>query len=266
MNSLPSPMHRSAAAALLASLLVACGGGGGDVAAPIPPSTSATVYAASVVLGGWATQSVSYQPAQTPDPASVTTTAASALLARGATPLTADHTDAALPGMREVCVSGRGESTNVIGPINLGVIAQSAAVLLDSGWSASPDRSGAWAALVAHGTELSGWENCGVKPEGAPSPSSRLAPQAGGGYVEDVYDGNHGTTFNTITQSISPAQMSAMLSDAGYASVDDPQRPLRLYWRAFVDGAGRQLWIQMGVPAAGAPASVMGFIALYSAS
>jgi hypothetical protein len=271
------PIRRRAGSVLFALLfalpLAGCGGGGdsgsgaGAGAGGNPGgSATPTVYADSVAIGSWGAQSMSYQAAQSPAPASVTTTLASGLLKIGSNVLAAEHVDAAFPGMRVACVSGRGESTNVIGPINLGVTAQSAAVLLDAGWAASPDSAGAWAALATRGTELSGWENCGVKPEGPPSRSSRLLPQADGGYVEDVYDGNPGTTFNTLTQAIPPAQMAAMLSNAGFASGADPQRPLRLYWRVFVDGTGRQLLIQMGVPTSAAPASAAGFIALYTAS
>ncbi len=250
-------------------LLTACGGGGGSAGAPaVGPGSGVTpvVYANSLVLGGGlGVQSLSYNAAQGVMPASVTATTASALLAAGSTPLVAEHADAAYPGMREVCVSGHGETTNAVGPINLGVMAQSAALLLDSGWSPGADRAAAWSALAARGATLSGWENCGVKPEGAASRSSGLTAQVDGSYREDVYDGNPGTTFNTVTQAIPATQMSAMLSDAGYdASAANPQRPLRLYWRLYVDGSARQLWVQIGVPATGATASVVDFVSVYT--
>ena len=93
-----------------------------------------------------------------------------------------------------MCVSGRGDSTNVVEGVNLGVIAESAAVLPDDTWNAI-DAADAWASVVAQRTGLWGWENCGVKPEGLPSPSSRRVPTAEGGFDEDVYDGNRATTF-----------------------------------------------------------------------
>ncbi|MDE1927153.1 MAG: hypothetical protein KGI36_08210, partial [Burkholderiales bacterium] len=220
-------------------------------------------YDHSVALGGWQAQPIGYSAGSATTPATVSTASASALLAAGSNALVAIHQEPALAGLIEVCVSGDGQSTNVVAPINLGVIAQSAAVLLDAGWSPLADPAAAWAALAARQAVLDGWENCGVKPEGAPSPSSRLTAQAGGGYAEDVYDGNPGTTYNVVSQTVTAAQMAAMLSATGYATSADPTRPLQLYWRFYADAAGHQLAIEMGLPQAGAPAALKGFIALY---
>jgi len=237
-------------------LLGACGGGGGTTA-------SATPYANSVALGSWVSQSISYTAGSATNPAELTTSIASALLPTGTTPLVAEHADASLPGVLEVCVSGNGQSTNVVSPINLGVIAQSAGVLLDAGWGPAADPAGAWAAIALRHGVLTGWENCGVKPEGAPSPSSLLTAQADGSYAEDVYDGNPGTTFNVISQVGPAAQMAAMLTDNGFATTSDPLRPMQLYWRIFADSTGRQALIEMGLPRTTAPQSLKGFIALY---
>lgn len=270
--------HSHAASSLAAfcfsicAVVTACGGGGGNdapaagtgVAVDTSPAGS-TTYAHSVALGASAALSIDYTPGTVGVSPFVTSASAASLLAAGRTTLVAEHVEAALPGLRVACVSGNGESTNVIAPINLGVVAESAAVLLDTGWQAASDNAAAWAAIDAAGGTWAGWENCGVKPEGLPSPSSRLTFDAGGGYREDVYDGNPSTTFNTITQTVSAAQVAAMLSPDGYASTVDPSRPLRLYWRVYGDGAGHDALLQIGLPAAGAPAGTRGFIAPYFA-
>ena len=252
------------AAWLAGALIAGCGGGGSSGGGTAPAVGAGPVaYAHSVALGSWQAQPIGYTAAAAATPATVTSTGASALLSAGSTALVAVHVEPTLAGLLEVCVSGNGESTNVVAPINLGVIAQSAAVLLDASWSPVADSSVAWATLTARQAVLTGWENCGVKPEGAPSPSSRLSAQAGGGYAEDVYDGNPGTTYNVISQSVSAAQMDAMLSAGGYATSADPTRPLQLFWRFYADGAGHLLAIEMGLPRAGAPATLKGFVELY---
>jgi hypothetical protein len=206
---------------------------------------------------------ISYLAAASTTSAEVTTTVTSALLPIGTTALVTVHAEASLPGVLAACVSGNGERTNVVSPINLGVIAQSAAVLLDAGWGLVADQAGAWAALAQRRAVLTGWENCGVKPEGAPSPSSLLTVQADGSYTEDVYDGNPGTTFNVFSQVVPAVQMTAMLSDTGYSTTADPLRPLQLYWRIYADNTGRQALIEMGLPRPTAPQTQKGFIALY---
>lgn len=256
--------------AVLTLTLAACGGGGGSdgggvQAAPpmAPPPTSITVdYPRSVVLGAAAPQDVVYTPVAGTAPASVTVTSASTLLRAGANPVVAEHVEGTLAGLRVVCASGNGQSTNVVTAINLGVLAKSAALLLDGNWTAV-DATAAWSAATTRGGSWVGWENCGVKPEGSPSASSRLTPQADRGYSEDVYDGNPGTTFNVVTRRVASAVVAAMLSDAGYLTVDDPVRPLRLTLRAFRDGAGNTIFIETGDPAPGAPGATQGFVAPY---
>ena len=251
----------------LGLLAAGCGGGGGGVMGPgsagAPAATAPSAYANSVALGSWSTQSIGYVAASATTAAEVDAATASALLRMGATALVAEHVEATLPGMREVCVSGDGQSTNVVSPINLGVISQNAAVLLDGGWAPVADQAGAWAVLAQRGAALTGWENCGVKPEGPASASSLLTIHADGGYAEDVYDGNPSTTFNIISQVVPTQQMQAMLGGGGFATTADPTRPMQLYWRIFSDPAGHQLLIEMGLPRATAPAVLKGFIALY---
>jgi hypothetical protein len=251
-------------AVAMAALLASCGGGGSTSPADSAPTTpSTTTYENSIVVGATSPQTLVYTAAATAAAqATVTSTVGSPLLPLGTTPVLAEHVDASLPGLRVVCVSGRGESTGVVTRIDLGVIAESAAVLFDARWH-GVDSTAAWAAAVASGNAWSGWENCGVKPEGAPSPSSRLVPTAAGGYAEDVYDGNPGTTFQAIRRNVAPADVTAMLSPAGLLAVDDPLRPLQLRLRAYADAAGHVVFVETGAPASGAPASALGFVALY---
>ncbi|MDQ6639620.1 MAG: hypothetical protein M3Z15_08150 [Pseudomonadota bacterium] len=247
----------------VACLLASCGGGGSSSHADVTPMTpNTTTYPNSIVVGATVPQSLIYSAAAAASQATVANSVASPLLPLGSTPILAEHVDASLPGLREVCVSGRGESTNVVANINLGVNAESAAVLLDTGWH-TVDAMSTWSAAVASGGAWLGWENCGVKPEGAPSPSSRLVPTAAGGYAEDVFDGNPGTTFQAVRRNVAPADVAAMLSSAGLLALDDPQRPLQLLLRAYADGAGHVILVETGAPASGAAASARGFIALY---
>lgn len=256
---------RRALARLAAPIAIAAAGlagcGGGDGTAP-PPASIATEYRHSVVAGLAGEQTLLYTPGSGTVAATVAASNGSALLPDGTTPLVAEHTESTLPGLRIVCVSGRGESTNVITGINPGVIAESAAVLFDDRWQAV-DTSAAWAAAVASGTALEGWENCGVKPEGLPSPSSRLTPTGNGGYTEDVYDGNPGTTFNVVRRNVGAADVAALLSAKGEATTEDPLRPLTLMLRAWRNDAGTVVLVETGVPTIQAPAGARGFIALY---
>ena len=245
-------------AAAVAGLLTSCGGGGSSSPAGTTPTTPATtIYANRIVVGATAPQSMMYAAAAAASQATVTNTVASPLLPPGTTPVLEEHVDTSLPGLREVCVSGRGETTNVAPNVNLGVIAESAAVLFDTGWHAV-DSMAAWRTAVASGGAWLGWENCGAKPEGAPSPSSRFVPTAAGGYAEDVFDGNPGTTFQAIRRNVTLAEVDAMLSSAGLLALDDPLRPLQLLLRAYADAAGHVVFVQSG-----APASARGFVALY---
>lgn len=247
-----------------APLLAACGGGGDSssgTSAP-PPAASTTLYANSVVLGSATPQSIVYLPASGASQATVTTSLASTLLPLGTTAVLAEHVEPGLAGLREICVSGHGDSTNIVENINLGVVTESAAILMDASWSAT-DSTAAWAGAVANAGAFSGWQNCGAKPEGLPSRSSRLVPTPAGGYAEDVYDGNPGTNFNILRYNAAAADVAAMLAPAGLLSQNDPNRPLQLTLRAYGDGAGHVVFVESGRPAAGAPASTRGFVAVY---
>jgi hypothetical protein len=255
--------RRHAIAVLACSALAsACGGGGDSSPASAPSSASTVAYANSIAVGASAPQLIVYQPASGAVQPTVTTTEASTLLPIGTTAVLSEHVESGLEGIREVCVSGRGDTTNVVAGINLGVVMESAAVLLNAQWTPT-DSNAAWNAAVAAGSAWSGWQNCGEKPEGPPSRSSRLVPTSAGGYSEDVFDGNPGTNFLAIVHNVSAMDVAAMLSTQGLRSSEDPQRPLQLFLRAFRDSTGHVVFIQSGSPASTAAASVRGFVALY---
>jgi hypothetical protein len=261
MRPARQPLAQLAASLAIAAGLSGCGGGGGDDEVPAPPPT-ATEYRHSVVVGVAGEQTLTYAAGSGTTAATVTAASASALLPAGTTALVAVHVEPALPGVVVACVSGSGESTNVITGINPGVIAESAAVLFDDRWQ-PVDASAAWAAAVTSGHAFAGWENCGVKPEGLPSPSSTLSPLANGGYSEDVYDGNPGTTFNVVRINVPAARVAARLSAPGELTTEDPLRPLRLRLTAWRNQAGTVVFVETGTPTAQAPAAARGFIALY---
>ncbi|WP_077038201.1 hypothetical protein, partial [Pelomonas sp. KK5] len=177
-------------------------------------------------------------------------------------PLTAEYLPPAPAGVRVACVSGQGADVGVLRNLNPGVLTVSLAVLLDARWQAA-DADAAWAAAAARRQVWKGWENCGVKPEGAPYPSSAVMPAADGGYAEDLYAGNPSTNFTTIRLPVLAADAAAMRGPGGFATRDDPARPLILSWRAFADADGHTIWIERGEPAPGAPAGTQGFITLF---
>jgi hypothetical protein len=247
-----------------AALLVACGGGGSDTSttasAPVPPAT--TAYPNSVVLGATGVQSLEYTVAAGAVAATITAAASSPYLPAARASLIAEHRDARYPGLILACVSGRGDSTNVITGINLGVITQSVAALLDGSWRAV-NTEVAWASAASSGGTWVGWENCGAKPEGPPSPSSRLFPAADKGYAEDIYDGNPSTSFNSVRRPVTPQEVDKLISNEGLLTTEDPLRPLRLTLRAYANDKGDVVFIEVGEPIAIAPPSARGFIALY---
>ena len=243
-----------------AAALPGCGGGTDE--ATTPSAAMATEYRHSVVVGLTGEQTLLYRAGAGANAATVSASTGSSLLPAGATALVAEHIEPPLPGLRIVCVSGKGESTNVLAGINAGVIAKSAAVLLDDHWQVV-DAKVAWGDAAAMGAAYQGWENCGVKPEGPPSPSSLLVAAHDGSYTEDVYDGNPGTTFSVIRRIVTAADVDAMLAPQGATPTENPLRPLVLMLRAWRNDAGRVVFVETGVPTAQAPADARGFIALY---
>lgn len=257
--------RRLCTAAVLAAALVVfvtgCGGGGGDGGTPasVAPASSGVVYAQSQVLGLAGAQSLTYQPAAGTTAARVQVAARAGLLAAGDNVLTAEYVAPSLADLRVACVSGDGSNIGVLAKVNAGVTSVSAAVLMGAAWR-EVDPAAAWAA--ASGRMLTGWENCGVKPEGRPYPSSMVTVGADGGYAEDLYIGNPGTNFTTVRQNVGAAEAAAMRG-TGALVQDDPSRPLRITWRAFADATGHTVWIERAEPAPGAAGTVQGFITLF---
>jgi len=258
--------------------LMGCGGGSGGGAASTgvsaaPPTATggaqapAVVFARSQVLGQPSPQELIYVAAVPPLQAAVQASNGGSLLRAGSTLLTAEFIPDALSDVQVACVSGNGTSIGVLDAINPGVVTVSAAILFGAQWSET-DASTAWAAAAAAAEKWNGWENCGVKPEGAASRSSSVAPASNGGYAEDIFIGNPSSNFTTLRFAISPSEAANMRA-SGTLTTEDPLRPLRITWRAFKDTAGNTVWVERGEPAAGATAATSataatrGFITLF---
>jgi len=253
--------------------LVSCGGGGGSTSVSTsistetlttPATTSvalgSTYYPNSLVVGVNGFQELVLTP-MVSAPAVLKAPSASQLLKAGANLVLTQYSNVNLPGLSMVCISGVGSTTNIISDINLGDYSQSAALMMSSNWNAI-DPVAAWLQASQSGKSWQGWEDCGIKPEGPPSPSSTMVPNAQGGYSEAVYDGNPGTTFNVLANNFSVDQVASMLSPAGLVSTINPKRSLLLTLRAYADNAGHQIWVEMGYPLTPTD-STLGFVALY---
>ena len=171
-----------------------------------------------------------------PAEATVTTTSASTLLPIGTTPVLAEHPESHCLDCACVCISGFGETMNVVTHVNPGVIAESAAVLLDSGWSATDP--GPWSAAAASGGAWIGWENCGVKPEGLPSRRRASFPRRRAATSRTSSTAIPERPSRSSAASVARGDVAAMLSPAGLLALDDLERPLQLTLRAYADGAG----------------------------
>jgi hypothetical protein len=258
------------AAALYLGLAAGCGGGGsgGSNAGPaqVPPATTpvqtgtmSAAYPGSVVLGSLAAQPLELREAAPPAATVLVAGVQSALLLAGSNPLASLYRNPAAPGALIACVSAPTSSTGLVGGINLGVNIKSAAVLLDNGWSdAGAD---ALTAMAAAGVQFDGWENCGEKPEGRPSPASTRTLLPGGGMRDDIYDGNPSTHLNIITINTSAAQLAAMLSTQGYVATASSGVAYTVWLRVYRSGSGGILLIEQGLPLSG-PAS-QGFLSMY---
>ena len=254
------------AAAVCLGLVAGCGGGGGDNAVPVQASpapvqsgAASVNYPQSVVLGSLSAQALELREAAPPTATVLVAPAASALLVAGSNPLSSLYRNAATPGALIACVSAPTSSTGLVGGINLGVNIKSAAVLLDKGWSDAG--ANALSALAAAGAQFDGWENCGEKPEGKPSPASTRTLLPGGGLRDDIYDGNPSTNLNIITQNVSAAQLAAMLSGSGYGVASSTGVAFTVWLRVYRDAGGRILLVEQGLPVAG-PAT-QGYLSMY---
>lgn len=252
-------------AALCLGMIAGCGGGGDNSGnavivqtTPAPGQTiSASVtYPKSVVLGNLAAQPLDLREAAPPAATVVVTSTASALLAAGSNPLSSLYRSATTPGALIVCVSAPTSSTGLVSGINLGVNIKSAAVLLDNSWT----ETGA-AALPANGVVFEGWENCGEKPEGRPSPGSTRTLLPDGRMRDDIYDGNPSTNLNIVTLITSAAQLAAMLSAPGYAVTASSGAAYTVWLRVYRNGGGSILLIEQGLPVSGL--AMHGYLSMY---
>lgn len=258
------------AAACAAALIAACGGGGGDGgagssgagAAPAAPA-NVSVYPNSLTLGSVNAVPLSLSAATTTTNAMLISPVVAPLLTAGNNPLVSTHLAAGVPGAGTACVSAVTNSIGTVAGVNAGVNIKSVAALLDNSWSASATPSANWTALGAAGAVFDGWENCGAKAEGAPSPSSTLTVNADGSFSDNVFDGNPSTTVTTINQSFTAAQAASLLSDAGYLDSSQPADPQTIRLKLYHNAAQQTVLVEQGIPASGATGQNPGFIAIY---
>lgn len=267
-------MHRTGctAAAFAAALsMAACGGGGGgggggndssNSTPPAPPS-NASVYQNSTTLGSVSTVSLSLVAATTTANAMLVSSVAAPLLAAGNTALVSTHLAANLSGAGTACVSAPTNSIGTVTGVNAGVNIKSVAALLDDTWHVSATQPADWMTLGASGAIFDGWENCGAKAEGAPSPSSTLMVHADGSFSDNVFDGNPSTTVTTVDQNFTPAQAVSLLSDAGYADSSQPANAQTIRLRIYHNAAQQTVLVEQGIPVSGATNQNPGFVAIY---
>ncbi|WP_345816442.1 hypothetical protein AAGS40_19570 [Paraburkholderia sp. PREW-6R] len=255
----------------LAVMLAACGGGGGGSSAEAggapagnpPPAAMATAYPASVLLGSVAPVSLSLTTGANAASVVMISPVAAPLVTPGDNALASTYRPAAFPGAGIACVSAPGNTIGTLTGVNAGVNIKSAAVLLDGSWTVSAAPLQTWEALGASTAVFDGWENCGAKAEGAPSPSSTLTVAANGSFTDNVFDGNPSTTVNIVDRQLTTAQASAMLSAQGYLDSTQPANPTQVYLRILQNASGQTVLEEQGIPQSGATAGNPGFVAIY---
>ena len=253
-----------------ALLLAACGGGGGDggggnsgssSAAPAAPDMM--VYQSSLTLGSINTVSLSIIPATTTANAILVSPVVAPLLAAGNNSLVSMHLSTTTSGSGIACVSAPTNSIGTVTGVNGGVNIRSVAALLDNTWSVSGTPSADWATLAASAAVFDGWENCGAKAEGAPSPSSTLIVNADGSFSDNVFDGNPSTTVTTVSQSFNATQAAALLSSGGYLDMSQPATAQTIRLTLYHNAAHQTVLVEQSIPVSGATNQTPGFIAIY---
>jgi hypothetical protein len=265
-----TPTVRWTSAAYAAALLLAaCGGGGGgsggDSGTPdTPPMTPAmVVYQNSLTLGSTNPVSLSIIPATTTANPILVSPVVAPLLAAGNTALVSMHLSTTTSGSGIACVSAATNSIGTVTGVNAGVNIKSVAALLDNTWSVSGTPSADWATLGANAALFDGWENCGAKAEGAPSPSSTLIVNANGSFSDNVFDGNPSTTVTTVSQSFNAAQAASLLSSGGYLDTSQPAAAQIIRLTLYHNAAHQTVLVEQGIPVSGATNQTPGFIAIY---
>ncbi|MDP9155993.1 MAG: hypothetical protein M3O74_17290 [Pseudomonadota bacterium] len=252
--------------ALAIVTLTACGGGGSDNApstAPGPVSPVATVYQNSLTLGSVAPQSLSFIAATTTANAMIVSPVAAPLLAAGNSPLVSSHFQGGVTGAGIACVSAPTNSIGTVTGVNAGVNIKSVAVLLDGTWTVSTTPAATWTALVSNAATFDGWENCGAKAEGSPSPSSTLIVAADGSFTDNVFNGNPSTTVSIVDQGFTASQAALMLSDAGYLDASQAGNPQVIHLKIYQNATRQTLIVEQGIPSSGATNSNPGYVAIY---
>jgi hypothetical protein len=263
---------RWTAAVFATALLAACGGGGGgggdngSVGATAPASStspSATVYQNSLTLGSVNAVSLSVIPATTTTNAMLVSPVVAPLLMTGNNALVSIYQPTTTSGSGIACVSAPTNSIGTVVGVNAGVNIKSVAALLNSTWSVSATPSADWATLGASAAGFDGWENCGAKAEGAPSPSSTLIVKADGSFSDNVFDGNPSTTVTTVSQSFNATQAASLLSSDGYLDTSQPASPQIIRLTLYHNAARQTVLIEQGIPVSGATNQTPGFVAIY---
>jgi hypothetical protein len=188
---------------------------------------------------------------------------AAPLVVAGNNTLATAYRPATFPGAGIACVSGPGNTIGTLTGVNTGVNVKSAAVLLDGTWGQPASATTAWQMLGASNAVFDGWENCGAKPEGAPSASSTLTVAANGSFTDNVFDGNPSTTVSIVNRSYTSAQAAAMLSPQGYLDSTQPANPTTVYLHIYQNAAGQTVLEEQGIPVSGASTANPGYVAIY---
>jgi len=254
--------------ALATITLAGCGGGGSDDAAsstpaPAPVLPAATAYQNSLTLGSVAPQSLSFVPATSTANAMLTSPVAAPLLAAGNTPLVSSHFQSGVAGAGIACVSAPTDRIGTVTGVNAGVNIKSIAILLDQTWTASPTPAATWTALGSAAATFDGWENCGAKAEGSPSPSSTLIVHTDGSFTDNVFNGNPSTTVSIVDQGFTAPQATSMLSDAGYTDFSQASNPQLIRLKIYQNAARQTILVEQSIPSSGATNKNPGFVAIY---
>jgi hypothetical protein len=241
------------------------GGGGRDAASPPPPVSNATAYQSSVVLGSTSTVALSVVPATTTANAILDSPVAAPLIVAGSNALVSLHQQSGYAGAGIACVSANADSVGTVTSVNVGVNVKSAAALLDTTWTVVANPASTWSTFGAGAKTFDGWENCGAKAEGSPSPSSTLIVKADGSLTDNVFDGNPATTVRIVDQGFDAAQASAMLSNAGLLDTSQAASPRIIRLKIYQNASGQTVLVEQAIPTAGASNATPGYVAIYFA-
>jgi hypothetical protein len=252
--------------ALAIITLAGCGGGGSDNAASTAPAAVtpvATAYQNSLTLGSVAPQPLSFIAATSTVNAMIVSPVAAPLLAAGNSPLVSSHFQSGVAGAGIACVSAPANSIGTVTGVNAGVNIKSVAAFLDGTWTVSTTPAASWTALGSSAATFDGWENCGAKAEGSPSPSSTLVVAADGSFTDNVFNGNPSTTVSIVDQGFTSLQAASMLSSAGYLDASHASNTQVIRLTIYQNAAKQTLLVEQGIPSSGATNDNPGFIAIY---